>query len=156
MAKKLVTPAQKQTAAQFKAAEAAEAAKQAAAKADPKPAKAAKPAPAPKAAKDPKPAKAAKPAPAPKAERPKRPEGMPDHWTLSGNKKHQANGPQSWSAVFLAAAKAAALPGGAVREGDGVRIALAIGVAELAKRHGVKLEAAKVDPKQTVIPAVAK
>jgi hypothetical protein len=82
---------------------------------------------------------------------------MPDHYTMNGNKKHQCNGPQTWSAIFLAAAKAAALPGATVREGDGVRLALAIGVAELAKRHGIKLDTApKADPRQAVIPAVAK
>lgn len=147
--KKIETPAQKQTAAQFKA-EAAKAAAKPAPVAKPAPEqttipatapKAAKPAPTPKAPKAPK---DPKPAPAPKAPRPTRPEGMKDHYTLSGNKKHQCNGPQAWSAVFLAAAKAAALAGAQVREGDGVRIALTIGVAELAKRHGIKLDAGAV------------
>lgn len=160
MAKKIVTPAQKQTAAQFKAEAAKAAAKPAqlskgeqatiaavgaAVQGKPAPAPAGagttngKPNKAPKAAKAPKDPKAA---PAPKPPRPTRPAGMPDHYTMSGNKKHQCNGPQAWSPVFLAAAKAAALPGGQVREGDGVRLALAIGVAELAKRHGIKLDGA--------------
>ena len=129
---KIKTPAQKATEAQFKA----EAAK----------AKAAAPAPA----KDPKPAKAPK-APAKKAT-----EGLPDHWTLSGNKKHQCNGPRTWSAVFQAAAKKEL--GATGREGDGVRLALALGVEALAKKHGIKIPATApaADPRQTSHPAVAK
>lgn len=142
---KIVTPAQKATAAAAKAEIAKAAAKAAAAKTTPvvKGDQTTIPGAAPTPNKAPKAAKAAK-APAPpkaKTERPKRPEGLPDHWTLSGNKKHQCNGPQAWSAVFQAAAKKEL--GETGREGDGVRLALALGVEALAKKHGIKIPAAK-------------
>jgi len=73
----------------------------------------------------------------PKPPRPVRPANLPDHVTLSGNKKHQTNGPIGWGVVFRAAARAAY--GDKGTEGDGVRLALEIGVKELAKRHNVEI-----------------
>lgn len=49
----------------------------------------------------------------------------PAHYTASGTKKHQANGPVEWSKVFKAAAKIV----GSAREGEGVRLAMAYAVA---------------------------
>lgn len=91
-----------------------------------------------------------------------RPPGAPMHWTAAGTKKHQTNGPVAWSAVFLAAAKKA----GFTREGDGVRIVLARGVAVMAKELGIEVDAAPIashskrppadDPRQTSIPGAGK
>lgn len=89
---------------------------------------------------------------APKA-KPQRPAGAPAHYTANGNKKHQCNGPIAWTAVFLGAARKEL--GATAREGDGVRMALMIGVAELAKRHGINL-AAPAAADQPTLPAVAK
>lgn len=90
-----------------------------------------------------KPAKAkAKPAKAKPAKAKAKPaKAQPGHYTASGNKKHQCNGPIAWSKVLLAAAHKEL--GATAREGDGVRLALAIGVEALAKRHGLKMETSK-------------
>src|SRR5436190_1541894 len=104
--RKIVTPAQKVTAAQAaaeiaKAKAAADAAKIAKAKAE----------------ADAKAARIAAEAAAREALK-----GKPAHYTLAGNKKHQANGPAIWEATFLKAARQFLGPD--AKLGDGVRLAL--------------------------------
>jgi hypothetical protein len=49
----------------------------------------------------------------------------PGHYTESGTRKFQANGPQEWGKTFRAAAKAM----GEGREGKGIMMAMAYAVA---------------------------
>lgn len=76
------------------------------------------------------------------------PAGKPGHYTSGGHKKHQTNGPVVWSQIFLAAARKASGP--TAREGEGVRLALEIGVAALAKQLGLTI----ADPAQALISEV--
>jgi len=69
-------------------------------------------------------AKKAKQAKASKA--PKARKGTPGHYTESGTRKFQANGPIDWAATFKAAA-------GEGREGEGIRAAMAYAIAHKAQ-----------------------
>lgn len=51
------------------------------------------------------------------------------------NRKYQCNGPASWSRVFMESANRAI---GSRKEGTGVRLALSIGVAQLASEYGLQ------------------
>jgi len=83
--------------------------------------------------KTPKTAPAAKPAPAKPAPAPRSvlDAGKPGHWTATGTRKFQTNGPVAWTADL---AKISATLPGRPREGTVIGMCLSAGIELLAKK----------------------